>query len=415
MPSIRSLLSRFAPGSTLLVLLVSVPLAATIHVPDDAPTIQSALDAAASGDLVQVAAGSYFENIIWPPVNGIQLVGAGPEFTTIDGMRVASVIRFEDPDVVDAATLVRGFTITNGMALPPWPESMGGGIYLFRAHPVLEDLRIVANEADDFGGGVYCWWANPTLVGVLIAGNTAISRGGVDCFHGSPHFDHVTVTGNDPGGLHFDTRFVPLVENCIVAFNPGYAIQVHGTYIEPTEIDLAYSDVLGGVQEIGVAEVNDLGGNIEADPSFVDTAVENYNLLASSPCIDSADPAAPVDPDGTRSDMGAYFFDQGVTGVGPFGVEASGALGFVIGPNPFGGRTEFAYVLPVAASVTLTVFDTRGRVVRVLMDGRAQGAGQQGGSWDGRDQSGRRVASGVYLVRLAAGERGEVRRVTFWR
>ena len=124
--------------------------------PGDSPNIQNALNSAAPGDIVQVAPGTYIENILWPPVNGIHLVGSGPAVTIIDGSRAASVIRFEAANVVTNSTLIEGFTITNGFAQPPWPDSQGGGIFLFYADPILRDLWILENEADDFGGGVYC-------------------------------------------------------------------------------------------------------------------------------------------------------------------------------------------------------------------------------------------------------------------
>ncbi len=51
-------------------------------------------------------------------------------------------------------------------------------------------------------------------------------------------------------------------------------------------------------------------GNITDDPLFYDPEEDDFNLLAISPCIDSGDPNAPLDPDSTRADMGALYFDQ---------------------------------------------------------------------------------------------------------
>ena len=51
-------------------------------------------------------------------------------------------------------------------------------------------------------------------------------------------------------------------------------------------------------------------GNLNSDPNFVDTTYLDFELLSDSPCIDSGDPSFPADSDGTRTDMGALFFDQ---------------------------------------------------------------------------------------------------------
>lgn len=74
-------------------------------------------------------------------------------------------------------------------------------------------------------------------------------------------------------------------------------------------------------------------------------------------------------------------------------------------PNPFNPVTEIHYELPACTRVELSVYDVSGRVVRRLVDGSLEGAGRHGVKWDGRDDSGAPVASGVYFCRLeAAGE-----------
>jgi len=71
-------------------------------------------------------------------------------------------------------------------------------------------------------------------------------------------------------------------------------------------------------------------------------------------------------------------------------------------PNPFHGATTFAFSLAQPGPVTLTIYDVGGRRVRsLLQDARPAGPHQL--TWDGRDDGGANVASGVYLARLSIG------------
>jgi photosystem II stability/assembly factor-like uncharacterized protein len=70
-------------------------------------------------------------------------------------------------------------------------------------------------------------------------------------------------------------------------------------------------------------------------------------------------------------------------------------------PNPFNPETGIRYELPHDSNVTLAVFDLNGRRVALLESG-LKTAGQHFVRWDGRDDEGRRVASGVYFYRLDA-------------
>ena len=69
-------------------------------------------------------------------------------------------------------------------------------------------------------------------------------------------------------------------------------------------------------------------------------------------------------------------------------------------PNPFNPATTLRYELPRDASIELAVFDLRGRRVTTLHRG-PQTAGYHDARWDGRDDQGRAVASGLYFARLA--------------
>jgi hypothetical protein len=71
-------------------------------------------------------------------------------------------------------------------------------------------------------------------------------------------------------------------------------------------------------------------------------------------------------------------------------------------PNPCSGPTNLRYVLPAASSVEVAIFDASGRRVRTVTDGWRD-AGAHVESWDGRDDAGLAVASGVYRARIRQG------------
>jgi hypothetical protein len=85
-------------------------------------------------------------------------------------------------------------------------------------------------------------------------------------------------------------------------------------------------------------------------------------------------------------------------------------------PNPFNPETVLRYEVPETGMVHMTVYDILGRPVRTLVDGSVS-AGIHHINWDGRDERGSAVASGTYLIRLAAGDGSAVRmqRVTLLR
>jgi hypothetical protein len=71
-------------------------------------------------------------------------------------------------------------------------------------------------------------------------------------------------------------------------------------------------------------------------------------------------------------------------------------------PNPFGGATTIRYAIPRMTPAKLSVYSATGALVRKLREGTLK-PGYYSATWDGRDGSGRLLASGIYLYRLQAG------------
>ena len=103
----------------------------------------------------------------------------------------------------------------------------------------------------------------------------------------------------------------------------------------------------------------------------------------------------------------------GPTAVGDGLTIISGLRG--IAPNPAPQRTNISYgIARDGASVHIAIYAVNGRRTRVLVDGRAQ-AGVHRVTWGGRDDNGRKVASGIYFVVARIDGRQETRKVALIR
>jgi len=132
-----------------------------INVPDEYSNIQAALNSAAEGDSVQVAPGIYNENIVWPNLNGIKLMGSGEDSCQIKGVSDEAVLIIGNANgndiTINSETEISGFTISNGK---------NGGVRCFHSSPYLSNLIIQENLC-----GIYCYHSSPTLFNIKIIDN----------------------------------------------------------------------------------------------------------------------------------------------------------------------------------------------------------------------------------------------------
>jgi len=79
-------------------------------------------------------------------------------------------------------------------------------------------------------------------------------------------------------------------------------------------------------------------------------------------------------------------------------------------PNPFNPETTIAFSLSNVGNVVINVYNVRGQRVRSLLDEQRE-PGHHSIVWNGRDDSGRALSSGIYLYRMTAGDFTETRRM----
>ena len=84
-------------------------------------------------------------------------------------------------------------------------------------------------------------------------------------------------------------------------------------------------------------------------------------------------------------------------------------------PNPFNPRTEIHFRLPRSGRVDLDIHDARGHLVRRLIQGQPYEEGPGVVAWDGTDDQGRALSSGLYLARIRAGGFSAISKLTLLR
>jgi hypothetical protein len=83
-------------------------------------------------------------------------------------------------------------------------------------------------------------------------------------------------------------------------------------------------------------------------------------------------------------------------------------------PNPFNPATFIPFTLFRQGTVSLNIYDIQGRLVRSLISGSLS-AGLHSSVWDGRDNAGKTVSSGVYLARFIMEGKTETRKMALVR
>jgi predicted outer membrane repeat protein len=214
----------------------SAVVAATIRVPENQPTIQAGIDAAAGGDTVLVAAGTYYEHDIQLK-SGITLLGGGPAAAgvVIDAQRQGRVMRGRKSTDAPMFVTIRGFTFRAGLA------GRGAGILCDETYGrgfdvVLSDCAFQDNEATQGGGGMYISGSRADLRDCTFVGNVASQYGGGLACETSYGVGELVLTacrfsentaGNKGGGLH-STFYALAARSC--EFRGNHAARGGGVF-----------------------------------------------------------------------------------------------------------------------------------------------------------------------------------------
>jgi hypothetical protein len=311
-----------------VALTIHVSVAARMAiVPTDYPTIQYAIDSCNDGDTVLVMPGIFVENVDF---DGHTITLASTFLTTGDTSAISSTIIDADRSGQaillnsgeGASSTICGFTITNGLA------DYGAGIACYQSGAKILNNRFVDNETTIYGSGIYIGQCDRTVIEgntltgndgnvgtifidqspVVIQRNLLYSNGSAIAieihWQGDCIISQNTLVENNSGDYGQitvnDCQNVEINSNIVVSGN-GYGIYLFADYSVNCNYNDTWNNAAGDYYFVTPGPAS-----ISADPIFGDI----HRLSINSPCIDAGDVVLPLDPDGTRADMGAFYFDQ---------------------------------------------------------------------------------------------------------
>jgi hypothetical protein len=307
-----------------------------------ATKIQAAVDVAADGETVWVAAGTYTgagnRNVDFHGTNCALRSSGGPRVTIIDVQNANESRGFYFHSGETPNAVVDGFTIRNGSI--QYSGGGGSGVYCLNSSPTIRHCVFATNRTHRFGAGVLAENASsPFIENCIFTGNSSqwggaglgtFGAGAKPTVRGCLFYDNkdnwgairfsagatgavscCTVVRNSsswkgsPGGISCDAGSVVRVQNTIVYGNTGVIPnQVGGADNGLGDLEITYSCVQSGFAGMG---------NITDDPLFT----TDFHLLSNSPCINpdhkpgavgSVDLEGNPRLSGATVDMGAYEF-----------------------------------------------------------------------------------------------------------
>ena len=209
-------------------------------------------------------------------------------------------------------------------------KGISSGVSLVKSNAIIRNCIITQNEGH-YGGAISIQVdSSPLIRNCLIAKNTANFGGAISSYSRStPNIINCTivenfadddgVSGLPPAGgaIHFHNSSATILNSILWDNTPQ---EIYLDDAPSNSIIISFSDVQGSIDGIVKHEgsiVNWGDGNISEDPKFINAIADDYRLLPISPCIDSGDPNSPLDLDGTRTDIGAFYFDQSAGDIVP--------------------------------------------------------------------------------------------------
>ncbi len=379
----------------LLVLLPALLQSNTIKIPEDYQLIQDGITHAQNGDTILVADGIYTGE-----GNGeIRFFGKkitlksenGPEYVILQGFANwpfgASCFNIIDGE--DSNSVIDGFTVADWQIFEGHPGGEGAGIHCGNSSPIIKNCIFYNNKACDVNG--------------LTGGATAF-------LNSKSKIMNCTFVNNraDCGSVLFSHASSVEFHNCVIAFNIGSEPNCGNQWgTDSIYMPRLYNCNVFGNQNTEWIYPYISENELNVDPMFCDSSNNDFTLQSNSPCLPE------------NNDYNALIGALG-EGCATTDVEELNSSDNYPGefqllqnyPNPCNSSTLIAFSLPRASYVTMDIYNVLGRKIRTLINERLP-AGHKRVIWDGKDDIGHRLASGIYFYRLKCEEFSESRKMLY--
>ncbi len=220
----------------------------------------------------------------------------------------------------------------------------GGGVFF--AHNsmlTMTDCNVVGNINQGWGAAIYGWdgaglmFEGGSIIGNIPREGQQIIGGAISLASAGATFRNALIVGNIGQGAVAagvgDRNSNLTIESCTIAnnidpsetpsqFNGAFgALYIANSILwdlgesvptigESWRSSVTFNNIRDFQEDNFRATHLSINDNIDSDPLFADPDNGDYSLTADSPCIDAGDPDADPDPDGTRADIGAFYFHQ---------------------------------------------------------------------------------------------------------
>ncbi len=285
-------------------------------------TIQQAIDVSGHGDRIQVRLGTYYENINYL---GKNIIISSDYYTTGDKSIIEqTILNGNQNGSVVTITSGEQYAVLRGLTVMSGNTDYGGGLNIQNSTVELRDLIVRDNHVSNYGGGIYMNSVNAQITNVVLFDNSADYGGGFWVLYSDLAVSNCSIVKNTANSNAWGfgvTGSSATMTNSLV-WNPGYE-EIYLSTISTGTFTAEYSNIRGGSNYIIVNnnQLNLLDGIIDEDPIFT----SDYYLGFDSPCIDAGHPDLDgdgatwendpddQDPDGSRMDIGAYYYSQSTT------------------------------------------------------------------------------------------------------